>query len=145
MPNHQPVTTSANPTSPVAQSQTGATVASAAPTPTTAPAPIQDQTVDLDQFLNLQPQPSNGGALPKSQLPEADRIAVVGIFLDDSGSMDHLRRAVVEGLNLSVEAFRGAKGSDFYLDVRGFKGPYFNGLLKEVQPDTFAQYQPPHD
>lgn len=104
--------------------------------------PAADPTVDLDQFLNTgagdPAQPSAGTRAVT--LPEADRIVIVGILADDSGSMCGLEQAVAEGLKLSVEAFRGAKGSDFYLDVRGFHSTIFCGMLKDVQDDSFNAY-----
>ena len=100
--------------------------------------------VDLDQFLNLQPDAdpnaSKSGSL--GMLPEMDRVTVVGIFVDDSGSMDGLQQAVRDGLALAVSAFKGAKGSDFYLDVRGFRGELFSGALKNVKDDSFKDYDP---
>jgi hypothetical protein len=103
--------------------------------------------VDLDQFLNLQPDPDPNAAEPGSRgiLPEMDRVTVVGIFVDDSGSMDGLGHAVLDGLALAVSAFKGAKGSDFYLDVRGFRGELFSGPLKNVQGDSFKDYAPEYN
>ena len=75
-------------------------------------------------------------------MPDADRMAVVGVFVDDSGSMDHLRQSVIDGLKLSVDAFRGARGSDFFLEVRGFNGSYFSGMLRDVKDDSFDRYNP---
>ncbi|MDO8668846.1 MAG: hypothetical protein Q7K65_00950 [Candidatus Buchananbacteria bacterium] len=105
------------------------------------PEPDQDE-IDLDQFLNVQAMQSPRRSPARLIMPEADRMAIVGIFVDDSGSMDHLRRAVIDGLNLAVEAFKGAKGSDFFLDVRGFKGSYFSSMLRDVIDDQFDSYQP---
>ena len=106
--------------------------------------PEPDQTVDLDQFLNLQGDQAaqSGGSSARVEMPEADRVVMVGIFADDSGSMENLRQAVIDGLKMSVEAFKGAKGSDFYLDVRGFCGTYFSGMLKDVKDDSFDRYDP---
>lgn len=104
--------------------------------------PTSEPTVDLDQFLNTgagdpaQPGPGTSAVT----MPEADRIAVVGILADDSGSMCGLEQAVQDGLKLAVEAFRGAKGSDFLIDVRGFHGQIFRGMLKDVQEDSFHAY-----
>lgn len=107
--------------------------------------PPNEPVVDLDQFLNTgagdpaQPAPGTSAVT----MPEADRIAIVGILADDSGSIRDagLEQAVVDGLTLSVEAFRGAKGSDFALDVRGFKGQLFRGMLKDVCEDSFRGYE----
>ncbi|MEK7585488.1 MAG: hypothetical protein AAB455_03185 [Patescibacteria group bacterium] len=115
------------------------TVVISAPPPT-------DPTVDLDQFLNLQqPGQSVGSVKTGVDIPDADRVVIVGIFADDSGSMTHLYEAVKDGFKLSVEAFRGAKGSDFYLDVRGFMGVFFQGLLKDVIPTSFDRYDTSHN
>lgn len=107
-------------------------------------APEPNQIIDLDQFLNLQADQSaqSGGSSARVEMPEADRVVMVGIFADDSGSMENLRQAVIDGLKMSVEAFKGAKGSDFYLDVRGFCGTYFSGMLKDVKDDSFDRYDP---
>lgn len=102
------------------------------------------QTVDLDQFLNLQADQSaeSGGTSSRVEMPEADRVVMVGVFTDDSGSMENLRQAVIDGLKMSIDAFKGAKGSDFYIDVRGFNGTYFSGMLKDVKDDSFDRYDP---
>lgn len=101
---------------------------------------VEESEVDLDQFLNVQAEGSTPNPGRRLELPEADRLVVVGIFADDSGSMDHLTNAVIGGLKLGVEAFRGAKGSDFYLEVMGFRGAIFRGMLKDVKDDSFASY-----
>ncbi|MDP3771201.1 MAG: hypothetical protein Q8R16_02800 [bacterium] len=104
--------------------------------------PSGGSTVDLDQYLHTgagqpaQPEPAHATLV----MPEAHRICLVGVLADDSGSMCGLEQAVIEGLNLSVEAFRGAKGSDFFLDVRGFHGTLFRGALKDVQDGSFNTY-----
>lgn len=108
--------------------------------PKSIPVPV----TDLDQFLNL---PATGPAQSIArnitiQMPEADKLVIVGLFIDDSGSMNHLRNAVIDGAKVSVEAFRGAKGSDFYLDVRGFKRKYFQGFLKDVTDGCLGEYMP---
>ena len=122
--------------------------APATPEPEPTPEPMPEPTpepepsaIDLDDFLNTQTGNSPAPRI-RVALPEADRMAVVGILADDSGSMRDLTTAVLEGLNLSIEAFRGAKGSDFHLDVRGFKQPYFRGMLRDVKPDSFNDYNP---
>lgn len=113
--------------------------------------PSSTGTIDLDAFLmrNVKPTANQAGGQSSARprklgiaMPETDRVVAVGIVVDDSGSMEGYRQAVIEGLNLSVEAFRGAKGSDFFLDIRGFKGQYFKGLLKDILPDTFNGYVP---
>jgi hypothetical protein len=103
-----------------------------------------DPTVDLDQFLNTgagDPAQAAQGSRAVT-LPEADRIVIVGILADDSGSIRNsgLERAVIDGLKLSVDAFRGAKGSDFALDVRGFKRSLFCGMLKDAGEHAFDGY-----
>lgn len=108
-----------------------------------------EPVVDLDQFLNTgagdpaQPAPGTSAVT----MPEADRIAIIGILADDSGSIREagLEQAVVDGLNLSIEAFRGAKGSDFSLNVCGFKRQLFHGMLKDVREDSFRGYDADYD
>jgi len=115
----------------------------------------QQNAMDLDYYMKFGDQaqqnqpndfnmPANPIALTRNGLimPAADRLVVLGIFLDDSGSMSGLERAVQQGLALSVASFRGAKGSDWYLDVRGFRTIYFQGMLKDVTDDTFDGYEP---
>lgn len=105
-----------------------------------------DQTIDLDKFLNLQANPNRRAGAPAGSvaMPEADRMVLVGIFVDDSGSIQEagLTIAVVDGLKLCIEALKGAKGSDFHLDIRGFKGSIFTGLLKDVEENAFDNYHP---
>lgn len=118
--------------------------------PNTNDPDTQSRITSLDSFLQIPQQPApvmsspgTGSKVLKTlPMPEADKIVVVGIFVDDSGSMDPYPAAVREGFNNSVEGFRGAKGSDFHLDVRGFKMTYFSGLLKDVTPDSLAGYRP---
>lgn len=104
--------------------------------------------MDLDQFLQTHPstgKPAVIHAHGQPALPDADRVCLVGILADDSGSISKagLTQAVVDGLNLSLEAFRGARGSDFFLDIRGFRQTYFQGYLRDV-PETspFNAYRP---
>jgi hypothetical protein len=115
------------------------------------PPTVDPDTIDLDTFLNTSTSqastPGQASSHSRVAMPDADRMAVVGIFVDDSGSMKGFEGAVIEGLNLSVEAFRGAKGSDFYLDVRGFMKEYFKGLLKDITTGTFKRevYYPDYE
>lgn len=111
------------------------------PTSTILPGADPD-TIDLDQFLNVQTAQAPYPISTRIVMPEADRMVVVGILPDDSGSMRDMRSAVIEGLNMSVEAFRGAKGSDFLLNVMGFRQTYFTGMLKDVENDSFRDYMP---
>lgn len=99
--------------------------------------------VDLDTFLETPqargvPTPMQGGIA----LPHADRMVIVGIFADDSTSIREARlaQAVTEGIALGVDALRGARGSDFYLDVQGFRGGIFHGMLHQVVPGSFRGY-----
>jgi hypothetical protein len=100
------------------------------------------QIIDLDQFIDAKTNTVQPAQTRGLKMPDADRIVVVGIFADDSWSMVPLREAVIEGLNLSVEAFEGAKGSDFYLDVRGFGKTYYHGALKDIDRRVLQEYRP---
>jgi len=101
-----------------------------------------DQTVDLDNFLQLNAGQADPSACQCQNLvlPQTDKIVIVGIFLDDSGSMEGLEQAVRDGLHLAIAGFSGARGSDFYLDIRGFKAVYFQGMLKDVEESAFDGY-----
>jgi hypothetical protein len=110
-----------------------------------APNPDEVSLVDLDDFLELEPDPSQQNTSKVVNMPSADRMAIVGIFVDDSGSMSGLSRSVIDGLNTSVEAFKGAKGSDFLLDVYGFCGRYYDGMLKDIPDDAFRRYSPDYN
>lgn len=107
----------------------------------------QSTVIDLDEFIDLgddsQVGASTASVLGGHQvsLPESDRICLVGILTDDSGSMDGLQNALKEGLDLSVEAFEGARGTDFHLEVTGFNGNIFSGLLKDVEATSFDRYR----
>jgi len=142
MPDEQEPAVSA--TEPITEPASAPATLEQAPQPAPAPTPEPEpNTIDLDDFLNTQPANSPTPRI-RVALPEADRMAVVGILTDDSGSMEELKSAVIEGLTLSIEAFRGAKGSDFHLDVRGFKKSYFRGMLRDVKPESFNDYHPSH-
>lgn len=108
------------------------------------PPPTQSEEISLDEFLDLNHK-SVAENIKNHPVPEADRVVVVGIMIDDSGSMVDLRHALIDGINLSIEAFRGAKGSDFYLDVRGFKKTYFKNFLRDLTDGSFGDYKPDYE
>lgn len=99
-----------------------------------------ERVVDLDEFLNIQtweptgqiPEPSDTAVMP-----ESDRMAVVGMLIDNSGSMDGLEQSVLDGLNLGIESLKGAKGSDFYLDIRSFTDTIFKGPITQFNLSRF--------
>ncbi len=114
-------------------------------TSATVPA-IADPMIDLDMLLGgSTPQATSSGTSARLPVIDADRLALVGILVDDSGSMDGLKQAVIDGLKLTVRAFNGAKGSDFYVIVQGFRQTYYRGLLKDIPEDAFASYEPCHN
>ncbi|MFA6898242.1 MAG: hypothetical protein WC250_02450 [Candidatus Paceibacterota bacterium] len=122
------------------------------------PKPVDE--IDLDSFLggatpgNLDSdsdvsEGENEPTPPRRQTlapPTSDRLVVVGILLDDSGSMKdgNIYKSAIDGIHVGVEAFRGARGSDFYLIVEGFNQLYFEGLIGEVTKDSFNAYVPNH-
>ena len=117
--------------------------------PTGPQTAVVTETIDLDEFINEGqggPGSANTGRhLPTELLMGHDRVTVVGILLDDSGSMRGLEGAVTEGLDLAVKAFGGAKGSGFYLEVAGFKKNYFSGPLDKVGRRAWEGYYPDYE
>lgn len=115
---------------------------------------VGNPQMDLDRYLALGKGqvPASGGTVDmpapivKVMRPDTDRITIVGMLADDSGSIKNagLERAVVDGIKKSTDSLRGAKGSDFFLDVTGFKYKYFSGMLKEVGSDFMSQYFADH-
>ncbi len=103
------------------------------------------QLIDLDKFLDTSKPVQTGQINPTIYKPKADRMVVAGLFLDDSGSMRRMRQAVIDGLALCTKAFRGAKGSDFILDVRGFGDSFYSGPLAGINEATFESYHPFYD
>lgn len=104
-------------------------------------------TTDLDAFLkqsNNHRLPASTGSVAPDDLPQTDKVVVVGIMVDDSGSIRNagLGQAVLDGLKLGVQSLRGARSSDYYLIVRGFQGVIFEGMLRTVQADSFETYDP---
>lgn len=105
--------------------------------------PLDDNTeVDLDNFLNF--KTSNAEAQQAKvaglEMPKADRLVVVGFGIDDSSSMRGSEDAVRNGIRAAVDAFKGAKGSDFYLILRGFTRIYFQGFISKLTSSIINSY-----
>lgn len=106
--------------------------------------------IDLDTWLQGgagEPTsvPSRGQQMA---MPDSDRVVVVGILADDSGSIANqgLATAMVEGLNLGMEAFKGSRGSDYFLHVVGFGNTiYYTGPLKNLPSNAFERYRAYYD
>ncbi|MBI3633159.1 MAG: hypothetical protein HY226_02610 [Candidatus Vogelbacteria bacterium] len=102
-----------------------------------------DVDVDLDNYLKFKLDPKSEGTTADISglvMPKADRLVVVGFGIDDSGSLQGLESAVKKGLEAAVEAFKGAKGSDFYLVLRGFGKVYFKGFIDKLTPQIIDSY-----
>lgn len=104
--------------------------------------------IDLDAFMGAAPEEENQPAnqIFTSNMPDSDRITIIGVFADDSGSIldAGLEKDVVSGVNLCVNALKGAKGADFYLDIRGFGTTFYSSLLKNYS-DFGRGYDPRYD
>lgn len=98
--------------------------------------------IDLDEFLLKSQGGSQTPPAKLVQMPGTDRMAVVGIMVDNSGSMQHLVKPVITGLEKCAEAFEGARGSDFYMLIRDFRSEIFSGLLKDLDKSVFKRYCP---
>jgi len=106
-----------------------------------------EEPIDLDDFLDRSGEEAGGesgpqASLPQSEMPTKDRLCIVGLFVDDSGSMDHLEEAVKDGLKLAVNSLRGAKTCDYYLFAKGFRRTYYKGMLRGVEKNSFDAYRP---
>lgn len=102
---------------------------------------MSDSIIDLDSFLAGTTGPKEGPRnVTTTSMPDSDRLVVAGLSIDDSGSMRDQVASVIQGCDRSIEALRGARGCDFYLDARCFKGQIFSGFLKDVDENTFKDY-----
>ncbi|MEK7628623.1 MAG: hypothetical protein AAB421_04390 [Patescibacteria group bacterium] len=102
-----------------------------------APPPVDYQRVG--QRAGSSTTPVGGGLVQ----PNRDRLVIVGILADNSGSIAGrgLEGAIREGLALSINAFRGAKGADFYIKGVGFKGDvYFDGMIRDIPENAVDSY-----
>jgi len=103
--------------------------------------------IDFDDFLKKEQVKKASSSQQQSQatveliMPNSDRVTVVGILVDDSSSIGerYLTNSIIEGVQLGMEAFRGARGSDFFLHIQGFKRVYFSGLLADMDMENFKQ------
>lgn len=105
--------------------------------------PLDIDDVTLDSLLNVSSVKTDQASLGQMvNIPSSNRVVVVSMLIDDSGSMRGMEDAVMEGLNKSIESFKGAKGSDFYVEVYGFKGTLFAGMIADVDGSSFEDYYP---
>lgn len=90
--------------------------------------------MDLDAFVIQGQEAKIAKALDKKVTPIGDKITITGLFVDDSGSIQNagLEQAMIDGVNHCLDALRGARGADFYLDIRGFMRQYYYGMLKDM-------------
>lgn len=102
--------------------------------------------MDLDAFV-IQEQEAKLKPLTASMRPVGDKVTVTGIFVDDSGSIHNagLEQAMIDGVNHCLDALKGAKGADFYLDIRGFTGSYYRGMLKDMSAPFGGNYSAEFD
>lgn len=103
------------------------------------------EKIDLDAWLGQAHEDNEPvQKIHRSTMPDSDKVTVVGIFVDDSGSiMDSgLTSDIVSGVNLCIEALRGAKGADFYLDITGFIRNYYSGMLRDYDGGFEKHYNP---
>src|SRR4051812_39891937 len=103
--------------------------------------------IDLDAFLKNSGVAPSVTRRPTIQMPNSDKVTVVGIMIDDSGSIQsgNLTEAVKEALKLGLDAFRGAKGADFWLDIRGFSRIFYTGYLSKYNDEFTRFYSPTYD
>lgn len=98
-------------------------------------------TMDLDSFLG-NAKSSSSSNLPN--MPESDKITVVGILVDDSGSMVDSAADVISGVNQVLDALRAAKSADFYVNIHGFTGTYYTGMLRDLKETFGSKYYAAH-